>query len=422
MIFHRLPDSPLVRHTGIRFLQNRSLTVNNGLLFKDILIQSPSQSRIGCHISLDYILCVVYKKGRIITVPMGNNRYLKTCLSYSNSKSCWLIGNVAYQENKLDNPYVYDLEHFIGKKYSDIEDDIKLNKWNFEICNDGDNIEIIINNKTNTKYDIIALLNVLYGEAVTYSLKYSPYLLREIVITAPSYFTDEQCNILTEPLKLYSIIILFLETKLFLKGIVKEPIAGLIGYYYTKGIDIEEGYYCVITLEKRRLNICLLNVDKDKKCKIVYDSKEINLGGEMVDNNIYNYYYEEMEKNGLKELPKYREKVIYNEIEECRVMFYNPNCKEYTFMNSIFEKYEIESTISYAYYSSINRQYKKSFKTNLENTFQSDIDKNQIKNIIICGEYGRILFIKEILSDYFMRPIELIEPEEIIAIGATIIN
>lgn len=142
----------------------------------------------------------------------------------------------------------------------------------------------------------------------------------------------------------------------------------------------------------------------------------------MVDNNIYNYYYEEMKRNGLKELPKYKEKVIYNEIEECRVMFCNPNCKEYTFMNSIFEKYEIEPTISYAYYSSINRQYKKSFKNNLENTFQSDIDKNQIKNIIICGEYGRILFIKEILSNYFMRPIELIEPEEIIAIGATIIN
>lgn len=230
-------------------------------------------------------------------------------------------------------------------------------------------------------------------------------------------------------------IFILLESKLFLRGIVKEPIAAIAGYYYNLDQKIENGIYLVIIIEKNRLNITIVNVI-DLKCDILHDSGEIiNLSGKLIDENIYNYYINQFVQNGLDKNKldnntinnslKHKLESLRNEIVECRESFYSLTSKQFNFINSLFEIYDVENELSYSLYETINSNYKKLFLDKLnECTIRNGkctVLKNEITNIILCGEYSRIRFIRDTVSRNY-SPVQLVNPEEIIGIGATVIN
>lgn len=185
-------------------------------------------------------------------------------------------------------------------------------------------------------------------------------------------------------------------------------------------------------MEKNRVSMTIINVI-DLKCYILYDSGEMTeLSGKIIDNNIYNFFLNRFKYSGLEEEKINTNKSVQHKLEslekeiiECRESFYSLTSKQFSFINSLFEIYDVESELSYSLYETLNGNYKNLFLDKLnECTVRNGkctILKNEITNIILCGEYSRVRFIRDLISRNYC-PVQLVNPEEIIGVGATVIN
>jgi molecular chaperone DnaK (HSP70) len=131
---------------------------------------------------------------------MTNENWFPTLVQFrpeeTNENSKWVYASTAEgQRSDYPTTTFYDLKRLIGRRYSEIRDDVEHGRWAFPIsCNDNDEIFITVENGDSPSFSIRP--SELYTKFLEHLIScaddhfHSP--IRDVVVTVPANFSSSQ--------------------------------------------------------------------------------------------------------------------------------------------------------------------------------------------------------------------------------------
>lgn len=148
----------------------------------------------GCDLGTTYSAFGIWKNGRVdIIANDQGNRTTPSYVAFTDSER--LVGDAAKNQAAM-NPAntIYDAKRLIGRKFSDpvIQEDMKM--WPFKVVDDGnDRPQIVVNFKgEDKKFYPEEISAMLLGRMKELVEAYTGDDAKDVVITVPAYFNDQQ--------------------------------------------------------------------------------------------------------------------------------------------------------------------------------------------------------------------------------------
>lgn len=233
--------------------------------------------------------CVAVMEGSEPTI-IANSEGNRTTPSIVAIKDGQRLVGVTAKRQSVTNPEntIYSAKRFIGRQYSESENDIK--KMPFKIVKGGKGeVEIVLNGENKRPSEISAMiLQKLKADAEAYL----GHEVKEAVITVPAYFNDSQRQATKDAGKIAGLEV---------KRIINEPTAAALAYGIDKKgpdkkiavYDLGGGTFDVSILE-------IADVDGEKQFEVLATNGNTQLGGDDFDQKIMDWLVEEFKKeNGV---------------------------------------------------------------------------------------------------------------------------
>jgi molecular chaperone DnaK len=320
---------------------------------------------------------------------------------------------VAAKNQAATNPEntIYSTKRFIGRQYSEAEQDIKKASYKC-VKGKGGEVEIILDGKQRRPAEISAMiLQKLKADAEAYL----GHEVKEAVITVPAYFNDSQRQATKDAGKIAGLEV---------KRIINEPTAAALAY----GVDKKGGEkkVAVFDLGGGTFDISILELGEG-----VFQVKATNgdtqLGGDDMDQRIMQWIIDEFKKEQGIDVSE--DKLAIQRIKEAAE-------KAKIELSSIHE-----TTISLPYLT-VGKEGPKNFEIKLSRSkledlisdliekvvepcrncmkdskiFESDIDE-----VILVGGSTRIPAVQEKVKEIFGKePHRGLNPDEVVAMGAAL--
>lgn len=324
-----------------------------------------------------------------------------------------LIGNLALRQ-AITNPQntIFAIKRLMGKKFDSEEVQETRKKIPYELAKalNGD-VMVQVDSNTISPQEISAMIlgylkkcaETYFGDAVT-----------QAVITVPAHFDDHQRQATKDAAQIAGLEVL---------RVINEPTAASLAY----GLETnKDATIAVYDMGGGTFDITLMEINEGI-FHVLGTNGNSYLGGEDFDNRIVSWLIEEFEKESGVDLAE--DKLALQRIKEAAEKAKRE--LSFTFETEINLPFIGSDKSGSKHLKQVitRKKLEELTKDLVLETFpyidqsltDANLDADQIDEVILVGGQTRMPLIKELITDFFKkRPIERINPDEIVAMGASI--
>ena len=322
-----------------------------------------------------------------------------------------LVGLLAKRQ-AVTNPdnTIYSAKRLIGRKYSEIKEELKTLSYHTEEGSNGD-VKIKMQDKTESPAEVSAMiLQKLKADAEAYLG--GP--ITEAVITVPAYFNDSQRQATKDAGKIAGFEV---------KRIINEPTAAALAYGLDKKKDEK---IAVFDLGGGTFDISILELG-DGVFEVKSTNGDTHLGGDDFDQKIIDWLAEEFKKQeginlredklALQRLKEAAEKAkceLSTTMEtDINLPFITADSGGAKHLNLTLSRSKLEQ-LTEDLIKRTEEPCKKALK-------DSGLDASGINEVILVGGMTRMPKVFEKVKEIFGKdPLKGVNPDEVVAIGAAI--
>ena len=323
------------------------------------------------------------------------------------------IGGMPARRQAVTNPLktIYSAKRFIGRKFSEVKNEIKNVPFNVVEGADGAAM-IEWDGKPVRPEEISAkILEKLKADAE----KYLGQKVTEAVITVPAYFNDSERQATINAGKIAGLDV---------KRIVNEPTAAALAYGADKNKDQKIAVY---DFGGGTFDISILEIGSEGTFEVLATNGDTKLGGDDFDQAIFEYVMAEFKKetgidlmNDAMAVQRVRSASEKAKIElsastqtEINEPFIAMNDGVPSNLNITLTRAKFEELIAPLVERSIE-PCKKVLK-------DAGLQASQINEVILVGGSTRVPLVKQKVEQFFgKKPNESVHPDEAVALGAAI--
>jgi len=366
---------------------------------------------IGIDLGTTFSVVAVMEGGepKIITNEEGS-RLTPSVVAFSKDGEI-LVGQIAKRQ-AITNPEntIYSIKRFMGRKYEEIPEEIRIVPYKVGHAPNGD-AQVAIGDKTYSPPEISAhILRKLKRAAEAYLGE----TVTEAVITTPAYFNDSQRQATKDAGKIAGLDV---------KRIVNEPTAAAMAYGLDKKKDET---IAVFDFGGGTFDISILDVGENV-VEVISTNGDTHLGGDNIDQRIMEYLIAEFKKDQgidvssdrmvLQRLREAAEKAkceLSSTLEtEINLPFLTADASGPKHFNVKLTRAKFESLVMDLLEKTIE-PCKRALADAKKKP--SDIDE-----VVLVGGSTRVPKVQEIVRNFFGRePHKGVNPDEVVAAGAAV--
>lgn len=322
-----------------------------------------------------------------------------------------LVGQVAKRQS-ITNPEntVYSIKRFMGRRISEVRDEIKMVPYKV-VGGPNDDARVSIEGKQYSPPEISALILQKLKEAAE---DYLGEKVTEAVITVPAYFNDAQRQATKDAGKIAGLEV---------KRIINEPTAAALAYGMDKKKD---ELIAVYDFGGGTFDISILEIGENI-VEVKSTNGDTHLGGDNIDQRLIDWIAEEFKKDQGIDLAK--DKMALQRLKEA--------AEKAKIELSTTQETEINLPFVTADASGPKHLVLKLSRSKLEQLVGEIIERSiapckqaikdagigvaDIKEVILVGGMTRMPFIQELVKKFFGRDgNKSVNPDEVVAAGAAV--
>ncbi|MFO7980520.1 MAG: molecular chaperone DnaK [Candidatus Aminicenantes bacterium] len=324
-----------------------------------------------------------------------------------------LIGNTALRQ-AITNPQntIYAIKRIMGKKYEskELKQFIERVPYKLTEAENGDVMLEIQSNIISPQEVSSIILNYLKKCAESYFGE----KISKAIITVPAHFNDHQRQATKDAAKIAGLDIL---------RMINEPTSACLAHGLNKRKSLKVAVY---DMGGGTFDISIMETE-DGVFNVLSTSGNTFLGGEDFDNQIVDWIKDDFMKKNDIDLSK--DGLALQRIKEAaenakRELSFSTESEinlPFIFSHKSGSKH-IKKTITRSQLEELTKDYvEKTFPYIDEALESSHLKPGDIDEILLVGGQTRMPLLKRMITEYFQKqPIEHINPEEIVAMGAAI--
>jgi len=322
-----------------------------------------------------------------------------------------LVGQVAKRQS-ITNPEntVYSIKRFMGRRISEVKDEIKMVPYKV-VGGPNDDARVSIEGKQFSPPEISALILQKLKEAAE---DYLGEKVTEAVITVPAYFNDAQRQATKDAGKIAGLEV---------KRIINEPTAAALAYGMDKKKD---ELIAVYDFGGGTFDISILEIGENI-VEVKSTNGDTHLGGDNIDQRLIDWIAEEFKKDQGIDLTK--DKMALQRLKEA--------AEKAKIELSTAQETEINLPFVTADASGPKHLVLKLSRSKLEQLVSEIIERSiapcqqaikdagvsvsDIKEVILVGGMTRMPYIQELVKKFFGREgNKSVNPDEVVAAGAAV--
>ena len=370
------------------------------------------------------------KRSKIIGIDLGTTN---SCVSIMEGGTPKVIANaegtrttpsvVSYKDNErlvgvpakrqaVTNPEktIFSAKRFIGRKFSEVESEIKNVPYKVKSGNNGDAV-FEVDGKTLTPEEVGAQVLIKMKETAE---AYLGEKVTEAVITVPAYFNDSQRQSTKDAGRIAGLDV---------KRIIPEPTAAALAYGLDKQSDKKIAVY---DLGGGTFDISILEIG-DGVFEVLSTNGDTHLGGDDFDNTVLQWILAEFKKETGMDLAKDKMALqrLRDAAEKAKIELSGTQQTEinqpFITMDATGPKH-LQMTLTRAKFESLVHDLIERTKEPCIKAMQdAGLSTNQIDEVILVGGMTRMPAVEKKVSEIFSKePHKGVNPDEVVAIGAGI--
>ncbi|MBU4487361.1 MAG: molecular chaperone DnaK [Candidatus Delongbacteria bacterium] len=356
--------------------------------------------------------CVAVMEGNepVVITNAEGGRTTPSVVAFSKNEERLVGGPAKRQAITNSHRTVYSIKRFMGRKYSEVGQEIK--EVPYEVTQNSNGVvQVKIGDKEFTPPEISAVILQKLKQAAE---DYLGTKVTEAVITVPAYFNDAQRQATKD-----AGIIAGLEVK----RIVNEPTAAALSYGLDKKID---GTIAVYDLGGGTFDISILEIG-DGVFEVKSTNGDTHLGGDDFDQKLIDYLADEFKKlegvdlrkdpMALQRLKEASEKAKMELSSQTQTQVNLP------FITATQDgPKHLDINLTRAKFNELtNDLVRRSIEPCKLAVRDAGIDLKDIKEVILVGGSTRIPAVVDAVRSFFGKePNKSVNPDEVVALGAAI--
>jgi molecular chaperone DnaK len=322
-----------------------------------------------------------------------------------------LVGQVAKRQS-VTNPKntVYSIKRFMGRRYEEVSDEMKMVPYKVERAENGD-CRVSIDGKLFSPPEISAMI---LGKLKQAAEDYLGEKVTDAVITVPAYFNDAQRQATKDAATIAGLSV---------QRVINEPTAAGLAY----GLNTKKnGLAAVYDLGGGTFDITILELS-DGVFIVLATNGDSYLGGEDFDNRIVEWLAESFRAETGIDLAS--DKLALQRVKEAaekakrELSFTSETEINLPFISSDrASSKHIRKTLSRLTFEAMTSDLVERTLPRIEQALaDAKVGAHQIDHVILVGGQTRMPLVKERVTRFFGRqPEEKVDPDQIVAMGAAI--
>jgi L1 cell adhesion molecule like protein len=377
-------------------------------------IQS-SRYAVGADIGTSMSCVAVIEGDRVEVIANDQgNRTTPSIVAFTDDEI--LIGDAAKNQmiSNVENT-IFDAKRFIGRSFDDPIVQKEIKNVPYKVVNKNNRPVFVVQSKGEEKtYTAEEITSFVIIKMKNIAEAYLGEEVKDMVITVPAYFNDEQRQATKDAGRIAGVNVL---------RIINEPTAGCLCYKLDSCHNNKETNVLIFDCGAGTHDVSLLTVE-DGIFEVKATAGDNHLGGSDIDQNVTKWAIEEFKKKTGCDIHHNKKAVrkLRNACERAKKTLSSAKTAMIE-VDSLYEGRDCNLVLSRAKFEDINMDF---FKKTLEpvNTVLSDagISKSQVHEVVLVGGTTRIPKIQSMLSDYFngKELCSKINPDEAVGYGAAV--
>jgi molecular chaperone DnaK len=366
---------------------------------------------IGIDLGTTNSVVAVMEAGDPIVIPNAEgNRTTPSVVAFSKSGER-LVGQVAKRQS-ITNPAntVYSIKRFMGRKYSEVSEEMKMVPFSVVEARNGD-CRVKAGGKEWSPPEISAMILGKLKEAAE---TYLGEKVTRAVITVPAYFNDSQRQATKDAGQIAGLTV---------ERLVNEPTAAALAYGLDKKKDET---IAVFDFGGGTFDISILEVGEGV-VEVKSTNGDTHLGGDNIDQRVIDWILAEFKKDQGVDLSKdpmamqrLKEAAEKAKIELSNVLETEINLPFITADASGPKHLQLKLTRS-KLEQLVEDILQKSMGPCRQALKDADLDPKQIDEVVLVGGQTRMPRIQQLVKEFFGKdPHQGVNPDEVVAVGAAI--
>jgi molecular chaperone DnaK len=322
-----------------------------------------------------------------------------------------LVGQVAKRQS-VTNPKntVFSIKRFMGRKYSEVTEEMKMVPYTVERAENGD-VRVVVEGKKFSPPEISAMI---LGKLKQAAEDYLGEKVERAVITVPAYFNDSQRQATKDAGRIAGLTV---------ERLVNEPTAAALAYGLDKKKDQTIAVY---DFGGGTFDISILEVGEGV-VEVKATNGDTHLGGDNIDQRVIDWLLEEFKKDqgidlgtdpmALQRLKEAAEKAkieLSSAVEtDINLPFITADASGPKHLNLRLTRSKLEQLVEDLVQRSIGP-----CKRALDD---AKVSAKDIDEVVLVGGQTRMPAIQKVVRDFFGKePHKGVNPDEVVAIGAAI--
>lgn len=359
--------------------------------------------------------CVAVMEGNEpVVIPNSEGRRTTPSIVafLDNGKGERKVGDPAKRQ-AITNPVntISSVKRFMGKKYSDVTEEMKNISYNIE-SGSNDTVRVKIGDRNYTPQELSAMI---LQKMKSTAEDYLGTEVTEAVITVPAYFNDAERQATKEAGAIAGLEV---------KRIINEPTAAALAYGMDKkNKDLKIAVY---DLGGGTFDISILELG-DGVFEVLSTNGDVHLGGDDFDSVIINWLADEFNNDegiDLRKDPMALQR-LKEAAEKAKIELSSSTSTEinlpYIMPVDGIPKHLVKSLSRAKFEQLADELVKRSMNPVKDALNDAGIDVGEIDEVILVGGSTRIPKIQEEVEKFFgKKPSKGVNPDEVVAIGASI--
>lgn len=355
-------------------------------------------------------VAVMENGGSIIIQNAEGGRTTPSIVGFT--KNDRLVGQSA--KNQMVTNYkntVYSIKRFMGRRYSEVQNEIDMVPYT--VVKQGDDVRIEIEDK---KYSPPEISAIILQKMKSTAEDYLGEEVTEAIITVPAYFNDSQRQATKDAGRIAGLDV---------KRIINEPTAAALAYGYGKD-NKEDKTLAVFDFGGGTFDISILELG-DGVFEVKSTNGDTHLGGDNVDQKIIDWLISEFKKDQSIDLSQ--DKMALQRLKEAAEKAKKElSTSQSTNINLPFITADQSGPKHLSY--DLNRSKFEQLiddviqglkKPCLEAIKDSGIKVEDLDDVILVGGSTRIPAVQNVVKEIFNKdPSKGVNPDEVVAIGAAV--